>query len=89
MDDRTALYDASGRSDGIPRSRRPHYASRCFLNFTTCLKPVSLRELLSQIDQGRLIISAFACAERAAQLRLFEIAVGTMCNILRSAHLET
>ena len=88
MDDRTALYDASGRSDGIPRSGRSHYASRRFLNFT-CLKPVSLRELLSQIDQGRLIISAFACAERAALMRLFEIAVGTMCNILQSAHLKT
>jgi hypothetical protein len=24
MDDRTALYDASGRSDGIPRSGRSH-----------------------------------------------------------------
>ena len=53
------------------------------MNFT-CLKPVSLRKLLSQIDQGRLIISAFACAERAALMRL-----GTMCNILQSAHLKT
>lgn len=70
MDDRSALYDDSGRSDGGLRSAlRSHQASRRLLNFI-CLKPVSLRKLLSQIDQGRLIISAFACAERAALMRL-------------------
>jgi hypothetical protein len=87
MDDRTALYDASGKSDGIPHFRPLALGVSTPLNFT-CLKPVSLRKLLSQVDQGRLK-SAHSCVRASSADAVVRDTVGTMCNILRSAHLET
>jgi hypothetical protein len=85
MDDRSALYDVSGRSDGGLRSALRPLAPGVSTPFELHLTQAGLIAQAAIADRSRPTDNQRIRVCRASSAD----AVGTMCNILQSAHPKT